>query len=98
MVLLRPAYCNWPAGVSVTLVERSPSRDWHTCCYGTYACRFWSGEWREVIRMTEKPTQLPSSEEILAAYEQLFGKDKRGVEQYQKSGVHYVNLPHGTVL
>ena len=50
--------------------------------------------------MTEKEleTKLPSSEEILAAYEKLFGKDKSGVKQYKKSELHYMELPHDTVL
>jgi hypothetical protein len=50
--------------------------------------------------MTEKQqdTKLPSSEEIVAAYEKLFGKDKDGVKHYKKSGVRYVDLPHDTVL
>jgi hypothetical protein len=44
--------------------------------------------------MTEKKshTQLPSSEEILAAYEQLFGKDRDSVRQFKPSGVRYVEL------
>jgi hypothetical protein len=52
------------------------------------------------VDMTEKEveTKLPDSEEILAAYEKLFGKDKNGVKQYKKSGVHYVDLPNDMVL
>jgi hypothetical protein len=34
----------------------------------------------------------------VTAYEQLFTQDKRGVKRYKKSGVHYVDLPHDTVL
>jgi len=50
--------------------------------------------------MTEKESeiQLPSSEEILAAYYKLFGQDKSGIKRYKKSGVHYVDLPHNLVL
>jgi len=50
--------------------------------------------------MSEKQAEvnLPSTEEIVAAYEKLYGKDKSGVKQYKKSGVHYVDLPHDTVL
>lgn len=50
--------------------------------------------------MTEKEqeTQLPSSEELLAAYEKLFGKNRTGVKHYKKSGVYYVELPHDMVL
>jgi hypothetical protein len=50
--------------------------------------------------MTEKEleTKLPSSEEILAAYQKLFGKDRSGVKQYKKSGMHYVELPQDIVL
>jgi hypothetical protein len=50
--------------------------------------------------LTEKEleTKLPSTEEILAAYERLFGKNKDSVKQYQRSGVHYVDLPHDMVL
>jgi hypothetical protein len=50
--------------------------------------------------MTEKQveTPLPSADEILAAYERLFAQDKHGVKHYKKSGVHYVDLPHDTVL
>ena len=50
--------------------------------------------------MTEKEreTKLPSSEEILAAYDKLFGKNTSGVKHYKKSGVHYIDLPHDMVL
>jgi len=54
----------------------------------------------EEASMTEqqRATQLPSADEIVAAYEKLFGDDTRGVKQYKKSGVRYVDLPHDTVL
>jgi hypothetical protein len=44
--------------------------------------------------MTEKQfeTKLPSSEEILAAYEKLFGKDS-SVHRFKVSGVRYIELP-----
>ena len=50
--------------------------------------------------MTEKEleTKLPSSGEILEAFEKLFGKDKSNVKQYKKSGLHYVELPQDTML
>jgi hypothetical protein len=50
--------------------------------------------------MTEKElrTNLPSPEAILAAYEKLFGKDRRGVRRFKLSGVRYVTLPGGMIL
>src|SRR5690242_16655569 len=56
--------------------------------------------WFEVAAMTEKQldVKLPSTEEILAAYEKLFGSDKKGVKQYKASGVHYVELPGDLAL
>jgi len=53
----------------------------------------------EVIAMTEKQIEikLPSSEEILAAYEKLFGEDK-GVHKFKASGVRYIDLPGDLAL
>jgi hypothetical protein len=50
--------------------------------------------------MTEKELEnkLPNSEEILTAYEKLFGKDKHGVSRFKKSGVRYVDLKGDLIL
>jgi hypothetical protein len=50
--------------------------------------------------MTEKKQEIqpPSSEEILAAYEKLFGKDKDSVHRFRPSGVRYVDLPGDLIL
>ena len=52
-----------------------------------------------VIVMTEKEleTKLPSSEEILAAYEKLFGKDS-SARRFKVSGVRYIELPGNMTL
>ena len=52
-----------------------------------------------VIVMTEKEleTKLPSSEEILAAYEKLFDKDS-SVRRFKVSGVRYIDLPGNMTL
>jgi hypothetical protein len=47
--------------------------------------------------MTEKEVQLPSSDEILAAYEKLFGEDK-SVHKFKVSGVRYIDLPGDLAL
>jgi hypothetical protein len=51
--------------------------------------------YREVTAMTERELEvkLPSSEEILAAYEKLFGQDS-SVHRFKVSGVRYIEL-HG---
>lgn len=46
----------------------------------------------------ELEIQLPSSEEILAAYEKLFGKDKNDVHRFKPSGVRYIDLPNDLIL
>ncbi len=46
----------------------------------------------------ELEIQLPSSEEILAAFEKLFGKDRDGVRRFKPSGVRYVDLPGKLIL
>jgi hypothetical protein len=46
----------------------------------------------------ELDIKLPNSEEILAAYEKLFGKDKDGVDRFKPSGVRYVDLPSALIL
>ena len=50
--------------------------------------------------MTEKQSEikLPSSEEILAAYDKLTGKSSEGVRQFKPSGVRYVELPGDLIL
>ena len=53
--------------------------------------------------MTEKKLdiKLPSSEEILAAYEKLFGKDSKdsdNIRRFKPSGVRYVQLPGDLLL
>jgi hypothetical protein len=54
----------------------------------------------EVTPMTEKEleTRLPSSEEILAAYEKLFGDNRSEVQRFKQSGVQYVPLSDGMIL
>jgi hypothetical protein len=49
--------------------------------------------------MTEKQVEinLPSSEEILGAYEKLFGKDS-SVHRFKASGVRYIDLPGDLAL
>jgi hypothetical protein len=53
----------------------------------------------EVTAMTEKELEvkLPSSEEILAAYEKLFGEDSN-VPRFKVSGVRYIDLPGNMTL
>jgi len=46
----------------------------------------------------ERETRLPSSEEIAAAYEKLFGNETDGVKQFRPSGTRYVELPGGLIL
>jgi hypothetical protein len=50
--------------------------------------------------MTEKKveTKLPSSEEISAAYDKLFGKDSDSIRRFKPSGVRYVQLPGDLIL
>jgi hypothetical protein len=46
----------------------------------------------------ELEIRLPSSKEILAAYEKLFGKDKDNVHRFQPSGMRYVDLSGELIL
>jgi hypothetical protein len=46
----------------------------------------------------ELDIKLPNSEEILAAYEKLFGTDKDGVDRFRSSGVRYIDLPSALIL
>ena len=47
----------------------------------------------------KKPeTKLPSPEEILAAYEKLFGDNRRGVRRFKHSGLRHVKMPGDMIL
>jgi hypothetical protein len=50
--------------------------------------------------MTAKPDQieLPTEDEILSAYEKLFGEGKRGVSHFKQSGLRYVKFPGDLAL
>lgn len=50
--------------------------------------------------MPEKDSEivLPPTEEILAAYEKLFGGGKRGVRRFKQSGLRYVRFPGDVIL
>lgn len=50
--------------------------------------------------MTEKESapQLPSADELRAAYERLFGEDSHDVHRFKTSGVRYVDLPGKLIL
>ena len=50
--------------------------------------------------MTAKPSQidLPTEEEIVSAYEKLFGDAKGGVRRFKKSGLRYMKLPDDLTL
>src|SRR5689334_11726727 len=65
-------------------------RLWHTCCYTSRGLQ----STRKVIPMPAKEIlNLPNPEEIRAAAEKLFGKDKSGVKRFERSGVCYVEMP-----
>jgi len=42
--------------------------------------------------------ELPTESQILAAYEKLFGKAKRGVQRFKPSGLRYVKFPEDITL
>lgn len=41
---------------------------------------------------------LPTADEILSAYEKLFGAGKRGVRRFKSSGLRYVQFADGIIL
>lgn len=46
----------------------------------------------------ELEIKLPSLEEILAAYEKLFGNSQDDIHRFKPSGVRYVDLPDDLIL
>jgi hypothetical protein len=50
--------------------------------------------------MSEKnpENQIPGPDEILSAYEKLFGDDEKSVSRFKRSGLRYVTFPGGITL